>query len=487
MMSKTNAPPSFRSLLKIESKDAFTYALTTFITKSGGFLIVPLLWKRLTPYDYGILATAEMIGVFVSTILGLSLDMNITRFYHEWGDDEKKRRIGNIWVVGWGSTLGFGFLALFLFPLVNPILFPDVSFFPYIFLGLIGTMLDALGVIPFATIRMKQQPRLYAQLRISSFVLQTSLNLFYVLVLNKGVLGIFISNIISSALVTLFYLFLMFRWARPNLNMSDLREALKFSIPLIPSQVLSNLVAITDRYLLQKFAGIESLGIYSVCMKFTNIISTLHGSLKMSYVPFAFRALSTHDQVGKTNLSRMVGFYIFPLFLTGTALAIFIGEFVHWVNRPAYFEVIPLIPYFVGVAILNSLSVYYSLGILMSKKTHLSIIPIVFQFLFTIASCVILIPRFHLPGLIASRYISAAVFFVVSVLVSSRVYPLINNWKVLIRFSVLCIGVILLRQLIGNVSLIAGIIIGTIMILTYGVGAMFSLGVPLNAIFRKAG
>ena len=60
-MSKVNK--SFHSLLKREGKDSFIFTLATFISLLASFLLMPLMWQKLTPQDYGVIAVVEMIGV----------------------------------------------------------------------------------------------------------------------------------------------------------------------------------------------------------------------------------------------------------------------------------------------------------------------------------------------------------------------------------------------------------------------------------------
>jgi|WetSurMetagenome_2_1015567.scaffolds.fasta_scaffold41184_2 O-antigen/teichoic acid export membrane protein len=406
--------------------------------------------------------------------------MNITRFYHEWKESERKNRIGNIWVFSWLSIVILGSLSIFLFGIINPFVFPEVPFYPYIYLGLISTIIDNFSIIPFTTIRIKQIPKLFASVRIYAFVLQTSLNLMYVVVLNKGIAGFFISNIIFSTLMIVVYVIIMRNWAQLNFEKRYLAESLKFSLPLIPSQMLGSFTVLLDRYLLQRFVNVESLGIYSICLKFTNLIGVLHSSLKMSYVPFAFKTLTSQNTEGKLVVSRMIGFYIFPIFFAGAIIALFSGDFIHWVNQPNYFPAIPYISYLVGTAIITALPVYYTLGILMSKKTGLTVFPTAVQLLFMVVTCFLLIPPFQLYGLIISKFISSLAFFIISIIISSRVYKIFYNWSQLILFFVASACIFTLSQVCEGVLFSINIAVDLILMVVFVLFFSVILRIPLS-------
>ena len=61
----TSENKSLRFLLNREGKDSAIFTLATFIPLLASFLLMPLMWQKLTPQDYGVIAIVEMIGVLV--------------------------------------------------------------------------------------------------------------------------------------------------------------------------------------------------------------------------------------------------------------------------------------------------------------------------------------------------------------------------------------------------------------------------------------
>lgn len=442
---------SFHNLLKLEIKDSFFYTVATIITQLGNFLIIPLFWKVFTPTDYGVIAITEIIGVFLSVVLGLSLDQSITRFYYEWPEEEKSRRIGAIWILSWGSSLILGTLAIILFFFLNSILFPEVNFYPIIFLGLVNTILVSMTTVVLTTIRIKKMPKLFCGYRLSTFFLQIGLCVYYVLVLKKGLPGYFTALVISSFITSIGSFLLMSRFGTLCLRNAFIKESLCFSVPMIPSALISAGTSILDRFILKQFCSLEILGIYSLAMKFASLITVVQNSLKLSYGPFFMKNI--HKENGQDVIYRMAGFYIYPLFFSGLFLSLFVDKIIILISQPLYFSIIEYVPYLVVITIVGALNVFYANGIILSNKTHLLIIPALVQFV-TIFTGVILIPSFQIYGIIIAKAISIISFVGVSIFISNRVYKIKYNWRNLIIFSSLMILGIFLNVIFASKNMI---------------------------------
>ena len=437
-------PTSFLPVLKREAQHASIYTLATVTTQVGSFLVVPLFWRKLSLADYGIISLTEVIGTFMTLFVGISLDTSITRFYYEWPDALRKRLVGTLWVLNWLSCAVFGVFATVLIWLGSSFLFPDVAFYPYLFLGLILTTIRSLFVVPYATIRIVNSPRLYTTYSLVNFSVQMSLNILFVLVLDKHLYGYFTSSILGAGVVAALGGVIMLRFATPCIEKEGLRESLRFSLPSIPTSILSAITQVLDRFLLQQFASLEVLGVYAVSLKFTNLLVYLHNALKLSYVPFMVKSISDDCKSGVQMLMRVRLLYLFPLFVTGLTVAVFVRDFVQLSGRSEYSQVAAWVPWLVGPALISTLTIYLAPGLFLAKRTDLTWIPQNVQLSAVVVAGFALIPRFQLTGVVISRYFSTVSLFVVTLVISQRQYPIAAQWRRLgLMSSFLVIGGVL--------------------------------------------
>lgn len=454
MTEERNTPAPGRDGRR-EARHISIYTLATFVPQLSSFLIVPLFWQKLSLADYGVIGLTEMIGTFLILFLGLSLDTSITRFYYEWPNAERRRRVGTLWVLNWLACLATGAVATVLLRLSSRFLFPDVAFEPYLLFGMVLAVLRAMFAVPYATIRIVNSPALFAAYNLSTFAIQLTLNVVFVLVLDQGLYGYYTSSIIGSAITAAIGGAIMLWYAEPALERSGLRESLRFALPSVPTSMINAATQVLDRFLLQRFGSLEAVGVYAVSLRFTNLILYLHNALKLSYMPFLLKAVAADRTEGIRTLVRARQFYLLPLCIAALGLSIFIGDFVRLAGSAEYFQVANWVPWFTGAVLVSTLSVYFAPGLFLAKRSDLTWIPQLAQLAVVAAAGVLLIPRFQLSGVVASRYASAITFFAVTLALSQRVYPVAVEWRRLLEIAaVLIVAVIAGRAIdVGSVAL----------------------------------
>lgn len=466
---------SFQKLVKSEAKSASVYTLATFLTQFGSFLVVPFFWQKLSIIDYGIIAIVDVIASFLNMFLGLQLELSISRFYYEWSADERPQRVGTLWIISWLSTVFLGVLSLGLFSIINNFLFPDVAFLPYIFLGIIGIIIAKLSAIPYATIRIANKPMLYAVYSVLSFIVQIGLNIYFVLVLDQKLHGYLISIIIGNCVVSVIGMIIMSRFATLRIRINTLRDSLSYALPQIPASAISGITSLLDRFLLQKFASLEVMGVYSLCLKFTSLILQLHSALKISFLPFLYKTTAKDNIAGMSTLAKMRLLYILPLMIFALAISLFIKDFVHWIDRPEYFPIIFWVPWLTGPALLTSFVFYFGPGLFLAKKTNLTWIPAAIQLFFVLICGIILIPSLEITGVVIAKYASAISFFAVTFFLSQKHYPIPVKWKRIIGIMSFLLALIILSNYIYIEDLILSICFNTILVLFFCTVAIISI------------
>ncbi|MBF0239529.1 MAG: lipopolysaccharide biosynthesis protein [SAR324 cluster bacterium] len=476
----------FTSLLKREVKNVSVYTTATFSTSLLSFLLLPLYWKKLTPTDYGIIAIAEMLGSFSSPFLTLFLDQSLTRFYYEWNEVDRKRKIGGIWVLSWLNIICVGGISIFLLSRISPYFFPEVDFYPYLFLGLTAQLLGSFDAITFATIRIKNMPKFYTGYSLLKTSLLLGSSILFVLILDWGLYGYFVAQIISSGIIAIMALGIMFYFATPAIRNTGIREALKYSLPLIPNKMVTIVGSFIDRYMLQQFASVEALGIYAVSMKFANLMSTLHSALKLAYGPFLYQKL--HEKDGKQIIAKMTLLYVFPLFFTALSISVYIDEFVKWINQPAYFQVVKYVPYVVLIALMETMKNYYTPGIVLAKKTHLLLVPSLVCTAISIVGSIIFVPLYQTEGVIIVRFIESFVSFMILMVLSLRVYEMIYSWRGFLGFWGIMLVCLLIHQWISIEGLLISTLFSTGLLILFVLASFLNIRAGqkhLNALYLK--
>lgn len=439
------ANPVIQRLLRGELKATATYAGIQVATRFGGYLALPFYWVKLGPADFGIIATAEMMTTFFAGALNLSLEQSVTRCYLEWDEKDRPRKLGAIWLANWLAVFGLGALLILLGRFFLPLLFPGVDYYPYLALGSVIAMATSLTALPFATLRIRQEPARYGKYSLGKFVLQTGLTLFLVLGLNMGVFGYLLGMAIGTALLALWAALMLKPIAVINWDWKTIREAIGFSAPLIPAQVMNAATATLDRVLLSRFGSLEMLGVYSVALKFAGIVSAVHEMLKLSYGPFIYKTMEDHRDNAFRLIARVLPWYLAAILVTGLGVALFIDEFVLISGSPAYAAINPYVPWLAVAAVAPTMNIYFAPGAVLSKKTKWLLIPSMIQLGVMCAAGPLLIPGHGIMGVIAAKAMAVGAYLAVNIWISVRLEKRwIYRWNVFLSYaSIMLMGAFL--------------------------------------------
>jgi O-antigen/teichoic acid export membrane protein len=410
-----------------EAKDALVYVISNALIQIGNLIVIPLFWKKLNPEDWGVIALTDIVGTFLGIFLGLSLDQSINMFYYRWTEEQRKRGIGAIWLVSWSVSIVLGGISLIIFSFITEFLFDHITFYPFVFLGIIGIVFNSLSQITFTTIRIKRLPWFYSTYSLFLFGITLGTRIYYVLIMDQGLIGYYIANIMSSITIAIAAAVIMSRFATPCIRRSGLKASLKFSIPLIFSSVISAVTSLCDRLILQNYVSLSSLGIYSISLKFASTIVGLHNGIKLSYGPFIWQTINAEKSAAKM-IAHASSFFIIPIFLSGFGMSLFINDIILLLDRPPYFPVAEYIPWTIGFTMVSCLYLYFSPGMMLGNRTDLLWIPSFFQ-LIAVCSGIFLVRWYEIYGIIAAKYFSAITFFCISFYYSQKVFPIPYRMK----------------------------------------------------------
>lgn len=251
----------------------FFVAFGSFISKFLTFLFVPLYTSILTTEEYGqidiIFITFNLLYPFFTfaiyeSTLRLLLDNN---------EDKKVIILSNFLV-----NL-FGFILLLITCVITSFIYKNntlifllvvyyVSHIFYINLSSIVRGLDRLDIFAFSSV-------------INSTLI-IIFNILFLLLFKWGVKG-YVFAYSFSFLISSFYMLIktkIYNYLTLNnfcqsINLTKLKEMLRYSLPLIPNQMAWWISNSSNKYILTYFHGMSATGLYSVADKIPSFISTV--------------------------------------------------------------------------------------------------------------------------------------------------------------------------------------------------------------------
>lgn len=288
------------------------------------------------------------------------VDGAFMRFWYDCEDTAERQRLA--------STLFFFLVAvngLLLVasvaaaPLLSDRLLGAPGYTLALQLVLLNTFAIGFTFIPFHVLRMENRPGEFSALTLARSVSTLVLRLVLIVGFGWGVMGVVITDVVVTAVLML----VMLRWfaplIRPVFSMALLRRALAFGLPRVPHGFALQVMAVADRFILERFRSIADVGLYSIGVSFGLIPKIALGAFEYAWAPFYY---ATSREPGAQQVFRTVTTYgVAALALMTAGLSAIGADLLGLITKGQFVAAAPVVTwtavgvFFYGVYLLTSI------------------------------------------------------------------------------------------------------------------------------------
>ncbi len=392
-------------LLKRLFSNASLYGAGILLTRFGALLLLPVYWIKLVPADFGIIGLTQALISFLGALFSLGLNEAMQRFYYDWNSEQRPRSLAVLWVF----SIGFSFLIClsldWLGSTLFSLLFSQVDFNPYLRIALWSAFATNVALMPITLLRVQERVMRFTQITVVAFLLQAGLTLYSLFILNMGVSGYLYAQLASTSLTAVYAIFLMRNIIRGPLQWHYLKAPLRYALPLVPTAILEGFTSFMDRFFLDKYIGLQQIGLYNLGNQFGSSLNVFNHVLKSAWVPFIYRACAERED-GPTILGKFSVYYVAALAVPALAIALLFEEFILLLDNPPYNAIAEFIPAFVLLYLIQGIGTSLGRGIDLAKKTAWSILVPIVAVITGISTLTWLLPEYGIWGGIVAMLIT---------------------------------------------------------------------------------
>jgi len=398
--------------IKLATKDTFIYSLGNISTKIIGLVLLPLYTEKLSVAEYGVLGTVEITIQVLVAAFNLSLYQALNRWY--W-DKQYVARQKSIFFTTLVSLIILSILMLLFFlPLTgtlsgNLLGSPEYSYLFTLLLISASFQILARGVL--SLMRLQRKPLLFTTTNIAKLIITLFLTLYLVIVLNRGIEGIFEAQIIGFLFFILINVRFITRNSKPIFEWAIFKEMIQFSYPLALSSVSSVLLTVADRYTVRYLEGMESMGLYSAGFKIANVLKVfiIH-SLSSALMPLKFQMMDRPNN--KRFYSKIMTYTAFGFIIAMLGLSLFSKEVIRLLAQdPGYWSAYHFVPILCFAQLFELLRSNANFGLIIKKKTKIISGILIFISFITIGLNAFFVSYFGAYGAAVATLLSQIVFF----------------------------------------------------------------------------
>ncbi len=458
-------------------KDISVYTIGSILTTSVSFLLLPIYTRVLQPADYGQLELVYLVAAILSILYGLKVELGYTRIYFLKDDKEFRKTL-------FFTGQGFNFLCSIIFialifsniDRVSGLIlnFENGSYF--LKLICISTMIEVLTYIPYNNLRLRFKSVQYVGVSLLNLLATVSSTIIFVVLLRYGVAGVLYGKIIGSSVMLLHLYFLTWNEFHLRFSLKQLWPMLAFSVFLIPSNLSSLILNMSNRYFLSEYQNLSDVGLFSLGAKIAAVIPLLITEpVKKAFSPYIFN-LSNEPDKCKSVLSDFIRYFFLGLSFFVLAISVFANDLIYIMADKSYHGSGNIV-FVLGISnLLLGLASIIVLAIHITRKTWIITLTWVISSIANIFLNIWLIPLYGRIGAAYATMFSVGFILILYIVAAIKTFPFKLPYFSFIKVFIL---LILFNQiaLSINYSLILSITIKLGLLLVYLVILYFLPGI----------
>ena len=267
------------------------YGAANAISAAVPFLLLPVLTRALSPTDYGRVISFFMLVSLSTALAGLSVHGAVGVKWFQRQTCDFPRFVGTAVSLAALSTLLCGLVLLAAAHLFQASLDLEPRFW-----FLAAAQSGATVVLGVRTALWQSQGRALnaASLQIVAAVANVGLSLAAVFALGLGGDGRIYGSVTASLACAVLGVWFLARQhdARWSADARDMRDLLRFGVPLIPHAVAGGLMVTADRFSVASILGTDQLGIYGTAGQLGMVLVVLGDAANKALSPWFYAQMA---------------------------------------------------------------------------------------------------------------------------------------------------------------------------------------------------
>lgn len=430
----------FNNLKQLLS-DSIAFSIATVGNKLFSLVIRVFFFYPYLPElsQHGIFSAANSMTLLITYLCILGTDVALAYYYFERTEETERRAYFSVAVL---YSTGVCFLFLILFTIFSePIAY-------YYFKAEGSSLLIVLALMSTLEGVFIQQVLAFARFRRNIWTFNI-MSMFYwigssllsviFLSMGRGIVGVFTGQVVAGAITGIVLLIIFRKQFTLKYKREHFLNLIRYGIPIVPSLISFWVISSVSGPLILQLVTPDDAGIYGTAVNIASFIALITSAFQLAWRPFV---MSIKD---REDAPKVVSAVCRLLLIIGTlvimVISFFMKDIVLFITKKAVFlDASPIVWFFSLGALLNTLYIIMSTGLLVTKKISYMSKPFILAMVLYLVGSIPLILLFSYWGT-AIMTVATYLFVVCNVYLNSqRFYPIPYKMR-----SIICyIGIYLI-------------------------------------------
>jgi O-antigen/teichoic acid export membrane protein len=440
------------------------YLLPPLVSRGLSVLLLPVYTRAMPPEEYGIVGVASVVGTVITTVLALGLTSAVGRLHWEFrNEDERSRFYGTAILLQLGWALA-GTVVVWVVGLAGGLdrLFVSMRFRPHLELVLLSSFFAVFPNLGLTMLMMRERTRAASLYSVATSLVQLVSSIVFVVVLRRGAVGQLEANVLASIVQTGISAWVVRSYTRLSFSFDYARRALAFGVPLVPHMVSNWALAVSDRWVLERFVDGAELGRYTVGYTIGSVGGMLYTAIAQALYPIVNRKLSAGEE---RDVPPLGTYSLLLVVACGLPLALFAHEALTLLTPAEYHGASEVVPWVVLGFVFQHLYRLWSHGTFFAKKTAWIPVVTIVAAALNLGLNLLTVPRF---GILAAAVNTAGGYGALALLqgvLAQMTRPIAWEYGQWVRLLAIGAGCFVLGVAGAPASLGGAIVVKTILVL----------------------
>ena len=398
------------------------YGMSSILSRSIAFLLLPLYTRVLTPEEYGVRAMVALGLELTLLLVACGLKEATNRFYVGGPGGALRPEAASTGIMAHAGLIGLGtVIGIVCAPWLAGPLLGDAALAPYLRLGFIAGFCAHVHEGAFVYLRARGRARTVAMTSIATLVTMVGLNLLFVVQLRLGVAGIFYSEMLVFGASGLTFTIVALREVGVTFVPSLAREMIRFGAPLMVMPLAWLFVTRMDAMFLTHYGSLARVGVYVIAVQCAQVLwLAVIYPFRHVWDPLQFQIGS--DEAGRRMFRRMFQWVTFLAVVAAFGCALAAEDVIRVMAAPAFHGAAAVVPILVVAYVLEAIHLFFNSALLVKNRTTLVAGVAVTTVAVNLGANALLVPHFLAAGAAAARVIAMATMVLVTFVLAQRLW-----------------------------------------------------------------
>lgn len=442
-------------------KESIIYGVGGVASGLISILLLPLYTRIFNPSEYGVVDVIVTTTSLAAIVLTAGTDTALSFHFFKYPEqNERKRTISSTAIYLLLINTIVAIIVWILADAISNLIFATTEYATYLRIAILSIPFTALFTMNLNVLRLERKPWAFLGLSIPRIFLTLLLNIFLVVILEMGIMGVFLANFIVALLATLLGIIVNRKYYARTVDQERLKLILKYGLPLVIGGLSIWSINYLDRYFLLRYEGLDQIGVYSVGLKYALSVALVTRAFRLANSPFQFE-VSTSPQA-REIYSRSLTYYVIITSMICVPVCLYAIPALRIITTELYSSAYTVVPFAVYAIVAYGAAQLVGVGLLITRRTGISGTVMGVGALANVLYLILLVPALGIIGAALATLLAYVTLNILQYINAQRFYRIPYDLRRVAAVLILAWMVIGIGIFIENGELIRDILIASL-------------------------